>query len=158
MSLRRTKVLLKSNEPAFRHVRVYYEKNAFQSSLVLPKLSVQIQRHGFHIEPKILLELVIGYAKRFGSGFVTKPGPAFNYRPCGFGPRNMKTEIIQNLLRVERDMVQAALEIVFCGKDTHARNSNPIELSRWSQTLISTVDAMSLHTSLRIPNRRMCIV
>jgi hypothetical protein len=70
----------------------------------------------------------------------------------------MKTEIIQNLLRVERDMVHAALEIVFCGKDTHARNSNPIELSRWSQTLISTVDAMSLHTSLRIPNRRMCIV
>jgi hypothetical protein len=109
------------------HVRVYYEKNAFQS-LVLPKLSVQIQRHGFHIEPKILLELVIGYAKMFGSGFVTIPGPAFNYRPCGFGPLDMKTEIIQNLLRVERDMVQAALEVVFCGKDTHARNSDPIKL------------------------------
>jgi hypothetical protein len=113
--------------PLGAHVRVCYEEHAFQS-LVLPKLSAQIQRHGFRIEPKILLEFVIGYAKMSGSGFVTIPGAAFNYRPCGFGPLDMKAEIFENLLRVERDMVHAALEVVFCGKVTCARNSDPIEL------------------------------
>jgi hypothetical protein len=112
--------------PDVPHVRVYYEDRVF-TSVLLPKLSAQIQRHAFQIDPKTLLEFVICFAKMTGSGFVTLPGPAFNYRPP-LDMRTLRTEILQNLLRAERDMVRAVLEVVFCDQDTRANNSDAIQL------------------------------
>jgi hypothetical protein len=109
------------------YVRIYYELDAYYN-LPLPKISAKIQRYWFQVERERVLEYFLGMLKVTGNGFTPWKGPAYNNQPYGFGPLDIKADLYQNFMRVDRDMVHAVLEVTFCEQDSSARNSDAVKI------------------------------